>query len=423
MLPTDEYLKAYKEQSPEIVFEWHDEETGAEGWVVINSLRGGAAGGGTRMRKGLDRHEVESLAKIMEIKFTVSGPSIGGAKAGINFDPEDPRKDKVLHKWFKAVIPLLKHYYGTGGDLNINEMKEVIPITEEFGLRHPQEGIVNGHFHSVENKKIQQIGQLRQGVSKILEDPAYSPDNSRKIAVADMITGYGVAQSVSHYYDVYHNVTLDGKRTIIQGWGNVAASAAYYLAQNGAQIVGIIDRNSGIIVDEGLNFAQVKDLFLTSEHNQLHADDLLPFEDVNQKIWDLDADIFIPAASSRLVSRTQIEQLIHNGLEVMSCGANVPFMDNDIFYGETAKLVDEQISLIPDFIANCGMARTFAYLMQEKAIISDEAIFSDVSKNIRQAIEKVHSTNSEATHITKAALQIALRELISTHDNATTVSS
>ena len=52
-------------------------------------LRGGAAGGGTRMRKGLDKREVESLAKTMEIKFTVAGPPIGGAKSGINFDPKD----------------------------------------------------------------------------------------------------------------------------------------------------------------------------------------------------------------------------------------------------------------------------------------------------------------------------------------------
>jgi glutamate dehydrogenase/leucine dehydrogenase len=424
IIPTDEYLKAYKEKSPEIVFEWNDEETGAEGWVVINSLRGGAAGGGTRMRKGLDRREVESLAKIMEIKFAVSGPAIGGAKSGINFDPQDPRKDKVLRKWFKAVIPLLKHYYGTGGDLNIDEMKEVIPITEDYGLWHPQEGIVNGHFHSYENKKIQQIGQLRQGVSKIVEDPAYSPDSSKKIAVADMITGYGVAQSVLHYYDIYHNKNITDKSVIIQGWGNVAASAAYYLAQNGAKIIGIIDRNGGLIEQDGLSFETIRQLFLTREKNQLTAPSLVSFNEANDQIWQLQADIFIPAASSRLVSRDNIQQLMNNGLEVVSCGANVPFIDGDIFYGENAKFVDHSISLIPDFIANCGMARTFAYLMQETATISDEAIFSDVSQNIRETIEKVHSTNREPINLTKTALQIALQKLISTQqENVGTLDS
>ena len=70
-------LHAYEHREPEIVFEWKDPETEARGWVVINSLRGGAAGGGTRMHPRLDRHEVVSLAKTMEIKFSLSGQNIG----------------------------------------------------------------------------------------------------------------------------------------------------------------------------------------------------------------------------------------------------------------------------------------------------------------------------------------------------------
>ena len=66
--------------------------------MVIDSLRGGAASGGTRIRQGPDQHEVESLAKTMEVKFTVSGPAIGGAKSGINFDPQDSRKRGVLER-------------------------------------------------------------------------------------------------------------------------------------------------------------------------------------------------------------------------------------------------------------------------------------------------------------------------------------
>ena len=47
-----EQLRAFEERPAEVVFHWHDAETEAKGWVVINSLRGGAAGGGTRMRPG-----------------------------------------------------------------------------------------------------------------------------------------------------------------------------------------------------------------------------------------------------------------------------------------------------------------------------------------------------------------------------------
>lgn len=406
-----ELLKRFEHKAPEIVFEWKDAETEAEGWVVINSLRGGAAGGGTRMRKGLDKREVESLAKTMEIKFTVSGPAIGGAKSGINFDPADPRKKEVLQRWYKAVMPLLKNYYGTGGDLNVDEIHEVIPITEAYGLWHPQEGVVNGHFNAPEGDKIRRVGQLRLGVSKVVEDPNYSPDPAKKYVVADMITGYGVAESVIHYYKMQGEPIL-GKKAIIQGWGNVAAAAAYYLAQQGVLITGIVDREGGLINPSGYTYEEVKSLFLAKQGNKLNAFNMLSFEEVNSRIWDQSADIFIPAAASRLVTKEQMERLIAAGLEVVSSGANVPFADPEIFFGPIAQYVDQKVAVIPDFIANCGMARVFAYLMEKDVEISDDAIFGDVSKIIGDAMAKVHALNSGKTNITQTAFEIALKQLL-----------
>ncbi|WP_017730309.1 Glu/Leu/Phe/Val dehydrogenase dimerization domain-containing protein [Nafulsella turpanensis] len=404
-------LEKFENKRPEIVFEWKDPETEAEGWVVINSLRNGAAGGGTRMRQGLDRHEVESLAKTMEVKFTVSGPAIGGAKSGINFNPADPRKQGVLERWYKAVIPLLKNYYGTGGDLNVDEIHEVIPITEDYGLWHPQEGVVNGHFQASEPQKIQKIGQLRQGVSKVIEDAKYSPAVEEKYTVADMITGFGVAESVKHYYHLWGG-ELQQKRAIIQGWGNVGASAAYYLAKMGVKIVGIIDRDGGLIRPEGIPYEEVRSLFLNRERNTLRAEGLIPFEEIDARIWDVEAEIFIPAAASRLVSQQQIERMIKGKLEVVSSGANVPFKDQEIFFGQTMEYTDERVSIIPDFIANCGMARVFAYLMSDEVEVTDEAIFTDTSDIIRQALEQVHEINSDRRGLAQSAFEIALKELV-----------
>jgi glutamate dehydrogenase/leucine dehydrogenase len=404
-------LKKFENKAPEIVFEWKDSETDAEGWVVINSLRGGAAGGGTRMRKGLNKREVLSLAKTMEVKFTVSGPAIGGAKSGINFDPKDPRKEEVLRRWFAAVIPLLKSYYGTGGDLNVDEIHEVIPITEDYGLWHPQEGVMNGHFTPRENEKIHKIGQLRQGVSKVLEDANFSPDLSRKYKVADMITGYGVAESVIQYYSL-QNLSVKGKKVIIQGWGNVGSAAAFYMAQAGALVVGIADIAGGIIHTEGLSFEEVTELFRNKDGNQLSADNLISFEDVNDKIWDVEADIFLPCAASRLVTQDQMDRLIANGLEVVSCGANVPFADEEIFFGPITENVDNRISLIPDFISNCGMARVFAYLMNTGVEMSDDAIFSDTGNIIKHAMERVFDRNGGKTKLAHTAFEIALEQLV-----------
>jgi glutamate dehydrogenase/leucine dehydrogenase len=406
-------LKKFEEKDPEIVFEWSDPETDAKGWAVINSLRGGAAGGGTRMRKGLDKREVESLAKTMEIKFTVSGPQIGGAKSGINFDPNDPRKRDVLKRWYRAVYPLLKNYYGTGGDLNVDEIHEVIPITEDFGLWHPQEGVVNGHFNPKKPQKIHMIGRLRQGVSKIIEDQNYIPSSDKKYTVSDMITGFGVAEAVRHYYNLWDG-DITTKTAIIQGWGNVGATAAIYLAKYGVKIVGIVDRVGGVIDTDGLNLDDIKQLFYNREGNKLVADNLIPFEECNEKIWSIGADIFIPAASSRLVSRDQADQMIVNGLEVVSCGANVPFNDPQIFYGEIAEEVDNKVALLPDFIANCGMARAFAYFMdpENDTKITDDDIFQDISQTIEIALSKVREKNDKKTGIAATAFEIALEQLI-----------
>ncbi|WGD35241.1 Glu/Leu/Phe/Val dehydrogenase dimerization domain-containing protein [Olleya sp. YS] len=404
-------LKIYENKEPEIVFNWKDAETDAEGWTVINSLRGGAAGGGTRMRKGLDMNEVLSLAKTMEVKFTVSGPAIGGAKSGINFDPKDPRKHGVLERWYKAVSPLLKSYYGTGGDLNVDEIHEVIPITESSGVWHPQEGVFNGHFRPTEADKINRIGQLRQGVIKVLENINYSPDVARKYTVADMITGYGVAEAVRHYYDVYGG-SVKGKRAVVQGFGNVGSSAAYYLAQMGAKIVGIIDISGGVIKEEGFTFQEIKEFFLNKNGNTLQTDNMISFKEMNERIWSLETEIFAPCAASRLITQDQIDQMIDTGLEVISCGANVPFADKEIFFGSIMEHTDERVSLIPDFISNCGMARVFAYFMERKVQMTDEAIFNDTSEIIKKAIQKVHAKNNSKLEISKTAFEIALKQLV-----------
>jgi glutamate dehydrogenase/leucine dehydrogenase len=405
-------LQKFENKRPEIVFEWKDAETEAEGWVVINSLRGGAAGGGTRMRVGLDKREVESLAKTMEVKFTVAGPAIGGAKSGINFDPKDPRKEGVLKRWFAAVSPLLKNYYGTGGDLNVDEIHEVIPITESCGVWHPQEGVFNGHFQPKEAQKMNRIGQLQRGVLKVIEDASLTPDVSRKFVVADMITGFGVSESIRHYFSLWGGDVKD-KKVIVQGWGNVGSAAAYYLALNGAKIVGIIDRVGGIIKEDGLSFEEVKTLFLSKNGNELKSDQMLSFDEVNARIWSTPADVFIPCAGSRMFSEENLNQLLAAGLQVISSGANVPFADQEIFFGPIAEKADANLSLIPDFIANCGMARVFAYLMSnDLETIEDQEIFEDTSSIIYNALKEAYALNSAKTNIAKTAFEIALKQLV-----------
>src|SRR5690606_29901818 len=123
---------------------------------------------------------------------------------------------------------------------------------------------------------------------------------------------------------------------IVQGWGNVGSAAAYYLAQNGASIVGIIDRVGGLINEKGFTFGEIKSLFLNKNGNELVSPNLLSYEEINSKIWDLSADVFIPCAGSRMISEDQLNRMLNSGVKVISSGANVPFADPEIFFGTIA---------------------------------------------------------------------------------------
>ena len=226
-----------------------------------------------------------------------------------------------------------------------------------------------------------------------------------------MCTGYGVAEAVRHYYNLWGG-KLEGKRAVVQGWGNVGAAAGFYLSQMGVKIVGILTREGGVINQAGYSQTEINNLVMNRAGNRLITNELLSFETVNQKIWDLEFEVFIPAAASRLISKDQIDRMIDSGVEVFSCGANVPFADKEIFFGATALYADEKVSVVPDFIANCGMARVFAYFMEKEVSMTDEAIFTDISNTILKALKKTHASSNKKTRLAQASFEIALKQLV-----------
>ena len=145
---------------------------------------------------------------------------------------------------------------------------------------------------------------------------------------------------------------------------------------------------------------------------------MLSFDEVNARIWDVEADVFLPCAASRLITQDQLNRMVKADVEVISSGANVPFADAEIFYGPIAESADGQLAVIPDFIANCGMARVFAYLMSESDVdLSDEAIFSDTSATIERALQETHGRNQGQTGLAATAFEIALSKLMPAQGN------
>jgi glutamate dehydrogenase/leucine dehydrogenase len=404
-------LSKFENTRPHIVFEWKDKDTEAEGWIVINSLRGGAAAGATRMRKGIDKREVESMAKTMEVRLTISGPPVGGAYAGINFNPADPRKEGVLERWYAAIMPFLKYYYGTGSDITVDDLEEVTTMTEKLGVFHPMEGIFTGYYKSSEEKKMNQTRRLQEGLAKIIVDERYTPSVEKQYTMGHMCAGYGVAESVKHYYELWGG-DLTKKRAVIQGWGNVGAATGFFLAQLGVKIVAIVSHEGGLINQHGFTLDEIKGLVVNRNGNKLVSKQMLPFFMVNQKIWELEFEIFVPAATSRLIIKDQVDRMISSKLEVFPCAAHTPFFDPEMFIGPIGLYADENFAMIPDFIANSGRARVCTNLMENEMALSDEEVFFDISRTIRDAMIKIHTLNPFKTGLAQASYELAFKQLV-----------
>lgn len=377
----------YLRRPPLLSVEWCDQETGARGWLVVNSLRGGAAGGGTRMRAGLTRREVVYLAKTMELKFLFSGPPIGGAKSGIDFDPSDPRRRQVLRRWFSAIAPHLHRCYGTGGDLNVDEVLDVIPCCAELGLAHPQEGVVRGHLRPDPLALPAILLSLDRGIKDLVVDSNGLPGAA--LSVADLITGYGLARSVIHLY-ASRGESVRGARVSLEGFGAVGGPCALYLARAGARIVAISDREKTLVEREGLSLDEVTELLLRREDKCLPRGDARCLYGADRAARAaVPADVFVSAAASETIDVPRLELLARQGVRTIACGANQPFREAKLGATRVQRLADARFTVIPDVVANCGMARAFSYLMQSPGGSGCGALFEAVDTTIAGAISEI----------------------------------
>ncbi|MCF6765147.1 hypothetical protein L3V82_05140 [Thiotrichales bacterium 19S3-7] len=378
-------LEAFTKKEPEIKFTWKDELSEARGYLVINSLKGNACGGGTRLHKNVNVNEVTTLAKIMEIKFAFSGPTIGGAKTGIQLDPNHPNKYEILERWYQAIKPILKSCYGTGSDLN-TDIHKINELLKPMGIENSQEGIIHAITNGDEHAKKQSINNMKLLAESIELTPSLS------IQLAELVTGYGVFASIDSYLKITKD-SLKDKKVFIQGVGNVGAAALWYLYNAKAKIIALSDHNGGLIFDQGMTEEQLINVIKNKSLKNLGIE-LYNHNEFNQQFINTSVDIFIPAAGSNLTDKTFIDLLYDNGLSLIACGANHPFIENEYCYGACSQYLDRKLTVIPDFLANMGMARTFYYLMKANPVnLNTAGVFNDIYNEIYQTINQAYTMN------------------------------
>jgi glutamate dehydrogenase/leucine dehydrogenase len=393
--------------APEIVFEWNDSETPARGWLVINSLKGGAAGGGTRMHSGLTRDEVTFLAKAMELKFAFAGPPIGGAKSGIDFDPADPRKSEVLRRWFAAIRTELASRYGTAGDLNVSEIAEVIPCCREIGINHPQLGVLRGHL-GLDGEALGRRSELMHiGLDQPV--PVELGLAGKEARVFGLVTGHSVASSALRLLH-HQEQAPEQTRVLLQGFGAVGGAAALYMARAGLKIVGIIDAHSALLRPDGLTGPDVESLLLSRSGNTLPSHpDVRNGPEAHEEFWSTPAELFVAAAGSGSLDADRLDSLTAAGVKSIVAGANHPFWASEPGDTTLEQDADKRFAVIADVIASCGTAHAFACQACSEFPLRPEAVFESIRDTVEGAVDEAVRRSGRAEHgLLAGALELAL---------------
>jgi glutamate dehydrogenase (NAD(P)+) len=369
---------------------WTDEVTGIKGHVVIDTLSRGVAGGGLRMRSGVTLDEVRDLAQAMTLKEAVVYTEgdryvpLGGAKAGIDCDPYDPRAREVLGRFGRALKPLIQTLFATGEDFGVRQ--DVIDeVFAEEGIRSSAESALA----LVEDGSDAAHDRLKRAFAQTVDG----------VGLGELVGGFGVAETALAALE-FRGLEPDECTAVVQGFGSMGGAAARYLARAGVRVVGIADREGLVYNSQGLDVERLlatRDAFGVVDRSQLSdGDELRPGED-----WiGADADVLVPAAMSYVIGADDVDRV---KARVISEAANVATLPE-----AEALLRERDITVVPDFVANVGTNAWWWWIAFADIDPTPEASFAKISRVLRPLThELLARARREGTSPREAATAIS----------------
>ncbi|WP_338752567.1 Glu/Leu/Phe/Val dehydrogenase dimerization domain-containing protein [Janibacter alittae] len=341
---------------------WTDPVTGARGYLVVHTLVGGLATGGTRMRPGCTISEVGDLARGMATKTAVFGLPVGGAKGGIDFDPRDPEAVGVLERFCSAMLPWLDGHWVTAEDLGVAQSR----IDEVFARL----GLGQSYHAAIERspRPSKTLQRVRAGMDARTDDD---------LQLGEVIGGYGVAEACLGVVDSL-GWEIGTTSVAIQGVGTMGGAAAFYLHEAGVKVVALADAAGTLSDPEGLDVPTL--LELRDEYGEIdraripEGVEQLPRE----AVLSARADIFVPAAISYAIREENASEIT---AKVVVEAANAATT-----YEAEAMLIGNGVPVIPDFVANAGAAAWAWWLLQGQVGDHPDDSFARLKTEMRSKV-------------------------------------
>ena len=302
------------------------------GWRATHSEHALPAKGGIRYAPFADQLEVEALAALMTYKCSIVNVPFAGSKGALCIDPKKYSLKELEHITRRFAQELDKRgLLGPGVNVPAPDMgtgqRMMSWIADEYQQLHPNEinarACVTGkpvHFGGVQGR----IEATGRGVQ------------------------YGIQEFFRHKDDVQKaglSGSLEGKKIIVQGLGNVGYHAAKFLEEeDGAKIIGIIERSGAIIDDSGLSTEDVYQYKL--EHGEIHGFPSGSFIEDGNLVLESPCDILIPAAMEGVITKLNADRI---QAQVIAEAANGP-----ITFDADQILNRKGVFIIPDAYLNAG---------------------------------------------------------------------
>ena len=328
------------EWGPEKVLQVYDPDTGMKGVLVIDNTSTGPGKGGIRFAESVTPIEVFKLARTMTWKCASAGLPFGGAKGGIIANPGKVNQVEWIKSFAKMIKPYCPSQYIAATDVGTTELDMAVFAHEIGDMRactgKPQE--LGGIPH--------ELGTTGYGVSVALRTTIdFLKESKRK----------GVKPS-RPYIDLTNSLDTKNNdiKVVIQGFGNVGSFTAKFLNDLNIKVIGVSDVSGFVFDDNGLDIPQLmsdmKDKFKLSDllNNQQQQQHLYNILDKDE-IFNVDSDVFIPAALTGVINDKTASKLLEHNVKIIIEGANIPTTPSADQY-----LVNNNILIIPDFLANSG---------------------------------------------------------------------
>ncbi|MCC5914203.1 MAG: NADP-specific glutamate dehydrogenase [Balneolaceae bacterium] len=333
--------------------------------VQFNSALGPYKGG-LRFHPSVNLSIVKFLAFEQTFKNSLTGLPLGGGKGGSDFNPRG-RSDSEIMRFCQSFVNELYRYVSSdtdvpAGDIGVGE--------REVGYMFGQYKRLTAEFTGVLTGK-----GLAYGGSK----------------VRLQATGFGLLYFVREMMKNAEE-SVEGKKVVISGSGNVAQYACQKAIDLGATVISMSDSDGYIVDEEGIDQEKldfIKNLKNNKGGRIKEYKDEYDVEFHEGSPWGLKCDVALPCATQNEIDKNDAEKLIENGVICVAEGANMPCTEDAM-----KAFHDSEVLYAPGKATNAGGVAVSGLEMTQNAKRLSWS-FEDVDEKLVEIMQTIHSKCTE----------------------------